>query len=585
MKTSANERIYRLLDNQQYLEAIKLCRALKISDQSVRARIEDEIAAAECAMKENDFKKAGEIFKTTIGVLEPSFVLTKFFENNQQKYLIDYLAELHIRGFATPGLTQLLFNLFVQAQSRESLHKFIDLISSAQTKKKQKRPPQSLQARIKAKKLGKIAEEEKENNFLQSFDINVAIEMLKKGGMGDEAIRLSQAVGISMTSISSLIDENKFIEAATQIFDHYDEPIGYTMLMKFGTQLLKLDASSSKIIEQCASLIWQTNVDSVDSDFIKLFWEYPELLYGFLKSIITEKPTELFGDTLISLLIPRPRANQNSLFGNPNIANAEEALNYINNNRIPINCANLLAICSECNFLIGAAQLLNRMGRASDALEMLIQENATNDIIRWILQMKPTLKEEDWYKLVILYSSEDGWSQLPQQSRIEFMQHVISNTGGVVPFTRILPLLMKNKEIPIEVLNNGPTELLYNLQLELDEARRERSAKVDLIEKMDNRIKTLESGVIDFEPTRYCMECREEIQPPYICFFCGHCVHSSCAVRGDYGKPICQTCVHGVKHEGKVRRNTDKLVDNVAFLKKFAPAAAASSTADGENQS
>lgn len=636
---SSKAALQKCIEQQKFSEALQMCRQMKIGDSYVKGKIEDQIALAESAFNKGDYKRSIELFKTTIGVSEISLVLSRFFQPHLRTYVIDYLVEVHLQGYATPSYTKLLFNLFIQCQAKEKLQKFIDQISNAQsqrTKTKKQRtaidsiknkikmatsskgssaanpnmPPQPSGSGIPSSQAGGVSPQQGSSSagagsgsgnsplpsgsdnistlVLRNFDINLAIEMLKKGGMIEEAAKLSQITGISMTSISSLIDAKKYTEAATNIFDHYDEPIGYTMLMNFGPFLLDNDINSIKIIEQTATVIWKTSSDQLisqnsnpnaqggqdsnqnlslnsnntnsnsnlnsnlkDSDFIKLFWGHPQSCYNFLKSIIFEKPTELFADTLISLLIPRSKATQSSFFGNPSVAKADEALELITDDRLPINCINLLTICVEGGFLIGTAFLLTRMSRSSDAMSLLIHENATNEIFRWLITMRPSLLSEDWFRLLTYISSNEVWSQLPQSmnangstvTKAQLLQYIITNIGDEIPCSRIVSVLIKNKHIPVEVLKNEPSEAFIKTQDENLKVKEDKKKVSKEIEEVDQKVQNLQEGPIEFAPT-VCKLCGEQIVPPYVCFFCGHCVHSKCAIRseGNSGKPVCPIC-------------------------------------------
>ena len=251
------------------------------------------------------------------------------------------------------------------------------------------------------------------------------------------------------------------------------------------------------------------------------------------------------------LLIPRAKATQTSFFGNPSVAKADEALELITDDRLPINCINLLTICVEGGFLIGTAFLLTRMSRSSDAMSLLIHENATNDIFRWLITMKPNLLVEDWFRLLTYFSSKEVWSQLPQDmtsnnstvTKIQLLQYIITNIKSEIPCSRVVDVLIKNKQIPIEVLKNGPTEAFVKTQEENTKMKEERKKIENEIEEVDKKVQMMQDGPIEFSPT-VCELCGEQIKPPFVCFFCGHCVHSKCASRseGESKKPVCPIC-------------------------------------------
>lgn len=572
--------LQKAIDQQRFYDALNICKQFKINDSIVRSKIDDQIRLAEAAYENSDYEISINIFKTIIGVSEVSLVLSRFFRPHLQIYLIDYLTELHLQGFAAPSYTKLLFNLFIQCQAREKLNVFLEIISKAALKDTKTKKSRTAINTIKSKitgissKLGNrdssldplsntdddsndSKKEDPKVKILKNFDINIAVEMLQKAGLIEEALKLSQAAGLLMTSLSSLIEDKKFNEAATQIFDHYDEPIGYSMLMKFGPILLKSDINAIKIVEQTATLIWKTHFDTpnqteiTDIDFIKLFWGHPQSCYNFLKSVIHEKPTELFADTLISLLIPKSKATPSSFFGNPSVSKSDEAINLIIDTRLPINCIHLLGVCSESGFLLGAALLLSRIGRPSDALSMLLQENAYLDLFKWIVISKPDFEQEDWFRLFNSFASSEIWSHIPisftvgnmTTTKTQLMQIILSNIKDTVYASRIISFLLKNKDISVSVLKNGSANLFISIQEEYQKVNETNQSIVDHISKIDKKIDTIEHGVIEFNPN-ICDLCGEQINFPYICFFCGHHVHSKCLQVIDDQKrcPICHPC-------------------------------------------
>ena len=534
-----------LIHKKKYLEALIFCEKNGMDECLVKNEVEKQMKKANEAYQNGNYENSMTIFKDLIGVSEPSLIVAKFYKQEHHHLLIDYLIELHKQGFSNKKHTKLLFNLFSQNQNHGYLQNFISMLNETKKSEKGENVRKSNPGFFGNHSSQSKKDLNEYNKFLQNFDITVAIDILNKNGLNNEANALSKIVGISFSSISSLIKQKKYSEAASQIFDHFDQPIGYKMLMEFGPTLLKSDINSGKIVEQTATLMWKIqNNQNVDSDFIKLFWGYPQICYSFLKSIIHENPTELFADTLVSLVIPKIRPDPSSFFGNPILAKSsgEEALSLISDKSLPINCYHLLSVCAESGFLIGVAELLSRIGRPSDGFSFLLKEDAPSDIIiNWVFNLKPKLSSDDWVKLFLLYSSEDGWQKLPENSRINIMQKIISNINGAISLSKIMTILLQNKSIPIDVIKNEPTKLFKELQHDFNNATKNKNDANDVISKLDEQIQKLENNNIEFKP-KICDECGEPLQFPYVAFFCGHCVHSKCSVKDENGKPICQIC-------------------------------------------
>ena len=61
----------------------------------------------------------------TIGNLDSSYVIMKFISNQNVEMLVEYLTELHIRGFANSDHTALLLNCFNKIDCGAKLREFI----------------------------------------------------------------------------------------------------------------------------------------------------------------------------------------------------------------------------------------------------------------------------------------------------------------------------------------------------------------------------------------------------------------------------------------------------------------------------
>ena len=278
-------------------------------DSNMNSRDKDfvlsEIENAQLFFSQKEYQKSIDIYIRMIGAIEPSVVISAFNQSHHHYYLLTYLISLHKKGYANSLHTELLFNLFIQCQAIDELSLFIQDIQNAYFQKHQthhKKTPSSSYS--------------SSDRFIQNFDSDIAIDILQKNGMLNEAQLLIQASGDSMSAVNKLIKQKKFVDAATLIFDHFDEPIGFKMLKKYGKMILKEDANAGKIIEQAAILIWSTGKQYDDSEMIKLFWGLPMHCYRFLKSTIHQNPTVLFVNTLISLLIPNQKSTSESFFGN-----------------------------------------------------------------------------------------------------------------------------------------------------------------------------------------------------------------------------------------------------------------------------
>jgi hypothetical protein len=139
MTVSYPHSIQQFLDLQRYADAIQHCQSLGIDSSPITALVQARLEEALTTYSNGDFPASLVIFMTTIGVLEPSVVVSKFYRPDLMPLLVRYLMELHQRGFAKPSLTKLLFTLFARSEYQDEMVSFISFIESAQTQKHQ--PP------------------------------------------------------------------------------------------------------------------------------------------------------------------------------------------------------------------------------------------------------------------------------------------------------------------------------------------------------------------------------------------------------------------------------------------------------------
>ena len=239
--------ILQLIKNKKYQESIEICKHEKLNIKPIMDLIEEEIQNSINFYENGDFLSSINIYINLIGVYDPGFVVAKLYNQNLESFLEDYLIELHKKGFSSSKYTKLLFYLLVQRKSIEKLKSLVSLIEVSQKLKKENNNNNLKKTNYQ--------------KFLSNFDVDVAIDILSKNGYEEEAKLITNAVGISIHMISAMIyQQKKYLEASKHIFSHYDEPIGYTMLMRFGPIILNNDQESGKIIEQTAAMMWRSSL-------------------------------------------------------------------------------------------------------------------------------------------------------------------------------------------------------------------------------------------------------------------------------------------------------------------------------------
>jgi hypothetical protein len=433
------------LDAQRYVDAIEACKSHHIDPAPIRALVDARASEAVAALAQDDALTSLRLFVTTIGVLEASVVLSRFYHPKLIPYLIRYLIELHQRGFAKPGLTRLLFTMLASGEYQSELTAFVGFIESVHNVSSQPASPRSKPA----KHPDLLAVDAQ--RFLRNFDADLALETLTKNGLHKAPIdRLSTVMGVSMTSIYSLIEQNRLVDAAAKIFKYADEPIGRSMLMKFGRALLRQPQSAS-VVEQVAEAVWRHQGFPHELEFLKLFWGFPRHCFQFLRSV-DDALTPTLANALLSLVIPRQPPDPGSFYGHPDIASPDLALRLLADNSINYDVAHILSVCVSARFWRGVVVLLVRIQRPSDALWVLLGEDETDELVDFVLG-DPRLPPDDWVAMFRRFVSNEGSKRLGgRRDRAQFVKKIIQNCEGVVAAHLIRDVVTRNADLPGELL-------------------------------------------------------------------------------------------------------------------------------------
>jgi hypothetical protein len=365
--------------------------------------------------------------------------------------------------------------------------------------------------------------------------------------MEEAAFEISNILQVSRHCVSLLITAHqKYNEAATLIHDQKSEfPTAKSLLMEFGPLLLRQEQDTAGIIEQTASDLWKKYLtDDDDQSYLKVFWGVPLSAKQFLIKAVHDRPTPLFVNSLIELLIPRNPAG--TFFGHPDVASAPEALEYINDPKIPFDDIDpLLQLCTEVQFSAGLIALLKRGKRHSELVAFLIAEQKSNELVEWV-DTNPPLQGADWLAILRYFGKltpdrpADGTRSMKSQDT-DFMRKLLSNSLQARSLFSLVSELCVNSLIPFEAVKPDITRELTNVcgALEAEQVRHRRLiAELDELEKDVNR---LENDEIAFRPIS-CDKCKSQLTPPYVGFFCMHMVHQTCCELGPDGDHACPIC-------------------------------------------
>ena len=438
------------------------------------------------AFDEGDYPRSLNLFISAIGISPVSLFLSKFFRPGLEKYVIQYLVELHKQGHANSLFTQLLFTMLSTQENRDGIISFLEYIQSCRTAT--------------------------DRHFFANFDADAAIETLASNRLQDQAQRLAEIIGISSDLVSSLIHEGKALEAANLILEHSEEMIGQALLLRYGHTLLSVNANVANVVEQTATRIWKTGRCTNDRDFVKLFWGYPIHCFNFLKSVLNEKPTKFMVNVFISLVIPNANATETSFYGHPRVASEAEAMRILADARLSYDFAQIASVCVIARFWKGYTFVMTKMQRQSDALFTLIQAEAMDTIISFVLD-RPKLPIDDWF--VLFETLVEKWAMFGDyECRMKVLAIVMENIKGA-----IVPSVIKERG------GDNP-----EVQKALESLPPPSDALQEVLDKMsgmNSAGKRLAMHALESDQTS-CGACHELLTPPYITFSCGHNFHKRC---------------------------------------------------------
>jgi predicted Zn-ribbon and HTH transcriptional regulator len=295
-----------------------------------------------------------------------------------------------------------------------------------------------------------------------------------------------------------------------------------------------------------------------------LFWGRPVSAKSFLSTAIHIKPTQLFLNSYLQLLIPRQNG---TFFGSPETVDVAEALNILNDPEISIpDIDPLLLVCRAANFTDGVLALLKRKrrnsevaalyisllkaievpseGDQSEALERLA--DLTRQFVAWV-GTNPDLSGDDWIA-ILRYFTAVGQSVPHGLSERIFAGHSSTFIAGLVSkalsarsLFSLIEELCHNETILFEVVQHPLNSELNRIIKDLAEQEAEHKRLTDELRELEMEIDRLESEDIEVKPF-YCDKCGQKISLPYVAFFCGHRIHAECCGEGDPGIPACPLC-------------------------------------------
>jgi len=582
--------IQTLITNKKFADAINACNRTGVSSHKIQEMVRKEVQKANNALEMKKYDEAMKIFLSTVGSIEPSMVLCRFFAPHLTHYLTTFLIELHKRGYATEQHTRLLFGIFRQEDVKPRLLEFIQMIKLAKAEEDKK--VQDLARKEKENNFSKLfslrSEKQKEivedlSKFYEQFKKNAgsAIEVLVQNDMENEAFTISSLLPASSMLVKLMIQsQGDYKGAAEMIMKQCNELGGRHMLLEHGASLLdpKAGADINQMIEQAAALTWRNDNECIDFQFLKMFWGYPKSLLAFLKNVCQDRHTPLLATSFIDLQIPRnhlpPSERTKLFFGHPDVASSEKALQCIKDKNIKYDENQILFICKETGFVEGVIAVFDRQGKYQEIALYLISHckeaskisheefsKAVDKLVKWCMN-KVELSSDDWYS--VFSFCRDNYSpklNIP----IEFLQTLVLKVKEKRPITTIIEELSRNNSIPVDVIKEVLNKEIRNLVSSLSTQQAQYEQRLSELKSLETQIYELETVDIEIKPMK-CDICGTKLEEPFICFFCGHKVHSRCAQYEMGNNPKCPKCYNKSVQVEEKAKNSISLSEQVDLL-------------------
>lgn len=160
----------------------------------------------------NDLKGAIEQYIKTIGCLETSYVIRKYLESRHLEPLVQYLEELHKKGFATEDHTTLLLTCYVKIDQHDQQGRLKEFINS--------------------------------ENKLIDFDVDIAIKVVRQVSVED-AISLAAIHKAHGWYLKMMVEDKKEYRKALDYIADLEFEDADTFMKQYGYKLIQHEPEQS----------------------------------------------------------------------------------------------------------------------------------------------------------------------------------------------------------------------------------------------------------------------------------------------------------------------------------------------------
>ncbi|EAY12183.1 hypothetical protein TVAG_003890 [Trichomonas vaginalis G3] len=471
-----------LCKNLRFEMAIKMSKSFNLGLSS-EATINQ--LYADYLFTQHNYNAAIDHYIMTIGYTDPSHVIAKFVEPHHAEHLANYLVKLP-RDIITKQHTTLLFNCYTKIRATGKLDEIVkNFVDSAK------------------------------RNEEPSFDVETAVDVLKRNGYKQHALSLASAFKCHSLYLSLLEEELPDYEKMLNYMKEIPGEQIQRKLVQYGAEII--DNSDEKLKEQLINFCIQACTEGIKNerregstiikpeDLAFVFLNDDKSHFTFLYRLLNNNPeilTENSWNVLVEMCLRSDPSKIKEILTHKSAKyNNEEALVFMNSFGIED----------------GRDILYEKMKLYS----MILQQSKPNDVLSICLKFG----DEDktlWYDGLVKLSTS---SNIDEKIITDFVKEV--SQRDVIPFMTILRTLQKSGshkyKVVLPIIQNTflkEQNFLLNASKKMKESEQKEEENNKIIERITTK---------NFQVKRTrCEICGQDIDSESRHFFCGHSFHENC---------------------------------------------------------
>ncbi|XP_041982097.1 vacuolar protein sorting-associated protein 11 homolog [Aricia agestis] len=461
-----------------------------------------------------DFKGAIDQYVKTIGWLETSYVIRKYLESRHLEPLVQYLEELHKKGYATEDHTTLLLTCYVKIDQHDQEGKLKEFINS------------------KDKAI--------------DFDVDVAIKVVRQVSIED-ALSLAQNHKRHDWYLKMMIEDKKEYTQALDYIAELEFEDAEIYIKKYGHKLIQhAPNESTKLLKNLCTdykprskpLIDESSLSggyrepdrASPDDFIHMFLTDSTCLIHFLEHVTADRRcSKLVYNTLIEHYIhvwSKSSDDDKIKFEDKVMALLKDPEANYDKDQTLIICqmlgfkTGILHIYEERKLWRGQAALYLRGGRAERALELCRRRGASC----------PRL----W--LDVLWAPPPA-ALLPPLLRAAAEENLLSPIEVVECLASTTLYTLGDVRNYLMAVLKAEDEVITNEQTFAAKYQAE-------IEQMKEDTRRIQQEPLTFQSSR-CAACKRPLELPTVHFLCRHSFHQHCFQTYSELETECPACEEG----------------------------------------